>query len=122
MKLLLDMNISPLLVQKLAEAGIEAMHWFSIGAPNAKDKELLNYAREMDFVLMSSDLEFSAVLANTQETKPSIIQLRMQGIKIERDAPIIIAAVNQCVEELEKGAILTIDVSRRRLRLLPLPG
>jgi predicted nuclease of predicted toxin-antitoxin system len=44
MKLLVDMNLSPKWVPVLAEAGIEATHWVTLGAGNAPDSEIMDYA------------------------------------------------------------------------------
>ncbi len=38
MKLLIDMNLSPLWVSVLEEAGWKAVHWTHVGAPNASDR------------------------------------------------------------------------------------
>jgi len=120
MKLLIDMNLPPILAERLAEAGIEAIHWFSIGAHDAKDEEILSYARDNDLVLVTSDLDFSTILAITQGSKPSVVQLRLHAVRAERDTPIIAAAVQKSLHDLEQGAILTIDTKRNRLRSLPL--
>ena len=45
MKLLVDMNLSPRWIAWLAEAGIEAAHWSTLGAKNAPDSEIMAYAR-----------------------------------------------------------------------------
>ncbi len=37
MKLLVDMNLSPRWITFLADAGIEAAHWSTLGANNAPD-------------------------------------------------------------------------------------
>jgi predicted nuclease of predicted toxin-antitoxin system len=37
MKILIDMNLSPLWVDALTEAGIESVHWSTIGDPAAID-------------------------------------------------------------------------------------
>jgi predicted nuclease of predicted toxin-antitoxin system len=37
MKILIDMNLSPLWVDAFLEAGIEAVHWSTIGDPAAID-------------------------------------------------------------------------------------
>jgi predicted nuclease of predicted toxin-antitoxin system len=41
MKLLIDMNLSPRWVPFLAASQIEAVHWSSVGAPNATDREIM---------------------------------------------------------------------------------
>jgi predicted nuclease of predicted toxin-antitoxin system len=44
-KLLVDMNLSPRWVRRLADAGIDATHWTAVGASNAADTEIMDYAR-----------------------------------------------------------------------------
>ena len=122
MKLLIDMNLPPELAKQLTAAGIESVHWFFVGAPDAKDEEILFYARDNALILLTSDLDFSAILAVTQGTQPSIIQLRLGGINLDRDPSIIVSAILQTAAELKQGAILVIDTKRHRLRLLPLPN
>ena len=40
MKVLIDMNLSPMLADILSANGVAAEHWSRIGAPNAKDAEI----------------------------------------------------------------------------------
>lgn len=46
MKILIDMNLSPGWTQVLTAENIEAVHWSSVGKPNAPDEEIMQYARE----------------------------------------------------------------------------
>ena len=48
MKLLVDMNLSPRWIGVLADAGIEAAHWSTLGANNAPDSEIMAYANAHD--------------------------------------------------------------------------
>jgi predicted nuclease of predicted toxin-antitoxin system len=57
------MNLSPSWVDRLAGHGFEAVHWFTIGAATAPDVEILTWANEHEFVLITNDLDFSAILA-----------------------------------------------------------
>ena len=45
MKVLLDMNIPLSYAGLLAEKGIESLRWSDVGAPNAADTEIMDYAR-----------------------------------------------------------------------------
>jgi predicted nuclease of predicted toxin-antitoxin system len=45
MKLLVDMNLSPRWVETLTQAGFEAAHWSSLGAPDASDAAIRAFAR-----------------------------------------------------------------------------
>jgi predicted nuclease of predicted toxin-antitoxin system len=76
MKLLVDMNLSPLWVPFLAEHGIEAVHWSVVGSVSSPDSEILRYADAGGYVIFTHDLDFGALLARSKTRGPSVIQLR----------------------------------------------
>jgi predicted nuclease of predicted toxin-antitoxin system len=51
LKILLDMNLSPVWVEALVEAGIEARHWSTVGDGRASDKEIFEWASRNGFVV-----------------------------------------------------------------------
>ena len=120
MKLLLDMNLTPKLVSALKGRHIDTIHWYTIGAPDAADYEIMSYASENDCVVVSHDLDFSTILSSTHGKKPSVIQLRTNYLDIEQIAELIAATIDQFTNEINEGAILSLDVNRSRLRMLPL--
>jgi predicted nuclease of predicted toxin-antitoxin system len=120
MKLLVDMNLSPHWVAVLADAGIEAAHWSILGAHNAPDAVIMAYASANDYVVLTHDLDFSAILAATHGEKPSVVQIRAEDVSPDVIASQVIIALRQMTAELEDGALLTVDPSRTRLRVLPL--
>lgn len=120
MKLLVDMNLSPRWVGFLAKAGIDATHWVSIGPSNAPDAVIMAYARLNNFVVLTHDLDFGAMLAATQGEKPSVIQIRAENLSPQVIGGQIVAALVQLKVELDQGALVTIDPLRTRLRVLPL--
>lgn len=120
MNLLLDMNLSPRWLAALEAANIAAIHWSQIGLPAAPDREIMDYAREHGFIVLTHYLDFSAILAVTGGHKPSVIQLRAADIRPEVMASQVIAALQQLPAELEAGALITLSSTKSRLRLLPL--
>ena len=120
MTLLLDMNISPKLVDMLAERQIDAAHWYAIGKPAATDSEIMDYAKENNCVVVTYDLDFAALLCAAQGYKPSVVQIRKQGLNYDALVDLLTIAVRQWSDELSKGAILTLDARKCRVRLLPL--
>jgi predicted nuclease of predicted toxin-antitoxin system len=120
MKLLVDMNLSPRWVSLLVGAGIEAAHWSMLGARNAPDIEIMAFAKANGFVVLTHDLDFSAILAATHGDKPSVVQIRAEDVSPDVIGGLVIDALWQMSAELEEGALLTIDPNRTRLRLLPL--
>jgi predicted nuclease of predicted toxin-antitoxin system len=120
MKVLVDMNLSPRWVDHLAAAGIESAHWSALGPTTASDAVIMAFAAANDYVVITHDLDFSAILAVTRGDRPSVVQIRADDLGPERIGHRVIAALAQARPELERGALLAIDVHRTRLRMLPL--
>lgn len=120
MKLHIDMNLSPRWASLLINAGLNATHWSVLGAYNATDSESMAYAKAHDYIVLTHDLDFSAILAATQGKKPSVVQIRADDVNPDAIGKQVIAALRQMSTELVDGALLTVDTSRTRVRLLPL--
>ena len=120
MKLLVDMNLSPRWIRVLTDAGIDAAHWSSLGLANAPDSEIMHYASAHDYVVLTHDLDFSAILAATHGEKPSVVQIRAEDVSPDVIGANVITALRQMTEELAQGALVTVDPNRTRLRVLPL--
>lgn len=120
MKLIVDMNLSPRWVGLLAGAGVQAVHWSMIGQRNAPDSEIMAYATANDCIVLTHDLDFSAILAATHGEKPSVVQIRAEDISPDVIGSQVIAALRQMETDLKEGALLTVEPNRTRLRLLPL--
>jgi predicted nuclease of predicted toxin-antitoxin system len=119
-KLLIDMNLSPRWVESLTAAGIESTHWSTIGAPSASDSDLMSFARNEGYVVLTHDLDFGSILAATHGDKPSVVQIRAANPSPESVGEAVIGALVQLKTELEAGALLTVEPARTRARLLPL--
>ena len=104
----------------LRAAGFEALHGSDVGPLDAPDAEIMSFARDGGYVVLTHDLDFGAILAVTKGAKPSVVQLRADDVRPEAVATIVIAALRTAAAELELGALLTVDAGRARVRLLPL--
>lgn len=122
MKLLVDMNLSPRWVGFLERSGWQAVHWAMVGRADASDAEIMAFAVRHGFVVLTHDLDFSAILAATRGGKPSVVQIRSDSVDPDRIGAPVLAALRQMHAELAAGALLSVDPGRTRLRLLPLPG
>ncbi|MDR2718499.1 MAG: DUF5615 family PIN-like protein [Treponema sp.] len=120
MKILIDMNLSPHWTDIFWENNIEAIHWSNIGSANATDAEIMAYAKTNDYAVFTHDLDFGATLAVTHNDKPSVIQIRTGDINPAITAQLVINALHTAAFEIEKGALITIDLNKTRLRILPL--
>jgi predicted nuclease of predicted toxin-antitoxin system len=119
-KVLLDMNLSPGWVQVLEQAGIASVHWSQVGDPRAADATLMAWARANRYVVFTHDLDFGTLLAATHAEGPSVLQVRT-----DNTAPAVIGAdvvrvLHLRREAFERGALVTIDKVRARVRILPI--
>ena len=120
MKLLFDMNLSPLLATLLRNAGWESAHWSTVGDPRATDKTIMDWARENGYIVITNDLDFGDILAATNARCPSVIQVRTQDVSPNHIQPILFAMLEKYRTYLEDGALISVDEIRSRVRLLPL--
>lgn len=120
MKVLLDMNLSPSWISLLEAEGYETKHWSQIGSPSAPDSEIMQWARENGFVVFTHDLDYGALLFATQTIAPSVIQLRIEDIRPKSVGEIVLQALRKAKNQIEQGALVTIDIRKGRIHLLPL--
>ena len=76
MKFLVDMNLARSWVSFLRSSGFQAEHWSAIGAADAADSVIVQWAAENAYVILTSDLDFGAILAASKKTTPSVLQIR----------------------------------------------
>ena len=119
-KILIDMNLSPRWIELFKKSGITAVHWSNVGDPKAKDSVIMEWARKNGHVVFTHDLDFGTLLALTQATAPSVIQIRTQNILPEHLGKAVVSIFKQHESELEKGALIVVDDLSNRVRILPL--
>ena len=110
MKLLLfDQNISPRLVERLADAYSDSVHVSSVGMGNALDIEIWQYAYDNDYIIVTKDADFSE-LGLIKGFPPKIVWIR-RGNCSTRDIESILrenySAVTALSDDPETG-ILTL--------------
>ena len=59
MKLLFDQNLSPRLAYRLSDLFPDSVHVASVGLGNAADREVWQFARDADFMVVSKDADFN---------------------------------------------------------------
>ena len=120
MKLLLDQGLPRSTVQNLAIAGIAAEHVGDIAMARASDDAILDYARNHGAVVVTLDADFHQTLATSKAMSPSVIRIRIEGLKADRLASLIIQVVTTASAELIAGALVSVTPSRIRVRKLPI--
>ncbi len=86
----------------------------------ADDIDILQKARNDERVVVTLDADFHALLALNQATDPSVIRIRIEGLRAQALAELLQTVINECERNLEQGAVVTVEPSRIRVRRLPL--
>jgi predicted nuclease of predicted toxin-antitoxin system len=120
LRLLIDMNLSPAWVSLLTQAGIEAVHWSSVGPGNAPDETLFAWARENGYMIFTHDLDFGAMLSATRAEAPSVFQIRTEDVSPEALGERAVELLKRLSPHLEQGALVIVDELRERIRVLPI--
>jgi predicted nuclease of predicted toxin-antitoxin system len=119
-KLVIDMNLSPGWVAVLQRHGWDAVHRSTAGNPRATDQEILAWAKAVRHVVFTHDLDFGAILAATRAEGPSVFQVRTQDVTPAHLEPLVVAALRTHEAALQEGALVTVDETRSRVRILPI--
>lgn len=120
MKLLLDQGLPRSAAPKLRIKGIDAIHVSEISYSTATDADILKEALEQDRIVVTLDADFHALLACSGAASPSVIRIRVEGLKSESIVPLLEKIVSDYAEELISGVMITVQPQRLRLRRLPL--
>lgn len=78
------------------------------------------WARQNEHVVFTHDLDFGSLLALTRETGPSVIQVRAHDVLPQHLGQIVTTTIRAYESQLRQGAIVTVDESRGRVRILPI--
>ena len=114
------MNLSPTWVDALRQRGHDAVHWIDIGRSNAPDAEIMAWARNNGHIVFTHDLDFSTMLALTKAAGPSVFQVRGQNVMPDHLIALVASVLDRHGDDLLAGALIVIDETRARVRLLPL--
>ena len=120
MKLLLDQGLPRSATTLLSQAGIDTIHVAEINLSTAEDQDILNRARDDERVVVTLDADFHALLALSAATSPSVIRIRIERLRAQALTDLLLSVIDEFIEDLEKGVVLTVQSSRVRMRYLPL--
>lgn len=120
MKLLLDQGLPSSAATLLREVGIDTIHVAEIGLSAAEDTEILQNSRDGERVVVTLDADFHALLALTEATSPSVIRIRIERLRAQALTDLLVTVISECEQDLEQGAVVTVEQTRVRVRRLPL--
>ena len=120
MKLLLDQVLPRSTAVVLRRAGTDAIHVGDVGLATASDASILERGRMEDRCVATLDADFHAIMALTGATQPSVIRVRIEGLRGEALARVLLRVIDTCGRELEAGALASVHRTRVKVRTLPL--
>ena len=120
MRIVIDMNLSPKWAVFLGGEGFDATHWSDVGPANALDTTIMAYALAETAIVLTSDLDFGAILAATGGNAPSVMQIRAGDMSINAIGEQVVKALHQSAQPLVDGALITVTPDKARLTILPI--
>lgn len=120
LRFLADMNISPLTVEALRRAGWDIVRVSNLPPANATDREILELARREDRVVVTQDMDFSALLAVEGFHRPSLVTLRLLETGPETVIRRLLQVLPQVEAALRQGSAVTVEDTVVRVRQLPI--
>jgi len=81
LRFIADMHISPLTVKELQKNGYDIIRVTDKLPATASDTEIVQLASEEQAVIITQDLDFSAIVAQSGLSRPSVISLRVANAR-----------------------------------------
>ena len=118
-KMLLDQGLPRTAADLLRERGWDVQHVSERGMSRAKDAAIIALAREEQRMVVTLDADFHALLAVSGATGPSVLRIRMEGLKANQVATLVERVLSLASDELNQGAMVTLADGKVRIKLLP---
>jgi predicted nuclease of predicted toxin-antitoxin system len=120
MKLLLDQGTPRSAAARLRQTGLDAVHTGEADLAEAEDAEIIQRATKEGRIIVTLDADFHALLALTQARQPSVVRIRIEGLRAEEFCGLLQRVLRQCAEELAAGAMVSVNDFQIRVRRLPI--
>jgi predicted nuclease of predicted toxin-antitoxin system len=120
MKLLLDQNLSADAAVILRSRGMDAIHAREVGLETAADDKILVWCRTEERIVITLDADFHALLALAGARTPSVVRIRIEGLRDEALAALILRVIALSEADLQRGSVVTVTETSIRVRRLPL--
>ncbi|MEX2140120.1 MAG: DUF5615 family PIN-like protein [Pirellulales bacterium] len=120
MRFLLDMGLSIRVAEWLRREGHDVTHLRDERLQKLADEEIFRKAASEDRFILTFDLDFGEIAALSRGQLVSVVILRLKNARADYIIQRLSAVLPMVGPALSAGAIVTIEYSRHRIRLLPI--
>ena len=120
LRFIADVHISPLTVVALQQQGYDILRVTEVLPATATDTEILELARIENRIVLTQDLDFSALVALSGCVQPSLVTLRLSYAQPDLVSQKLLEVLPQLEQVLVEGAAITIRDDAVRFRKLPI--
>lgn len=120
MRLLADLHIAPRTVQFLRTLGHDVLRVTDLLPATADDETIVERAAQDQRIILTQDLDLTAIIALSRRQYPSLVTLRLVSVRIEFVNTVLQRTLPALEHDLQQGALVTIEDHRSRVRRLPL--
>jgi predicted nuclease of predicted toxin-antitoxin system len=117
---LLDQGLPRTAAGLLREIGWDVQHVSERGMSQAEDVAIIEVARQEGRVVVTLDADFHALLAVSGAQGPSVLRIRMEGLKADQVATLIEQVFAVAGSALALGAMVTVLDGKIRIKHLPI--
>jgi predicted nuclease of predicted toxin-antitoxin system len=118
--ILLDLGLPRSAALILRQASWSVRHVAEIGLSNASDEHIIEYARCHACHIVTLDADFHALLATTGASIPSVLRLRIEGLKGAELADLMQRLWPEISAAMTTGALAAVTGNRVRIKRLPI--
>lgn len=119
MRFLADMCVDVRIVRWLREQGHDATHLRDEGLHRMPNGKIFNKAISEGRIVLTFDLDFADIAALTGGKKASVILFRLRNTRTSHVIERLSTVLEDSLEVLGKGAVITVEETRHRIRYLP---
>jgi predicted nuclease of predicted toxin-antitoxin system len=120
MRFLADMGVSMRVVVWLREIGHDVVHLREQSLHRLPDPAIYTKAGDEGRIVLTFDLDFGEIAAASGRRLPSVVILRLDNPRYHQVIDRLSKVLPSAGTALQSGAIVSIEKTRHRVRLLPI--
>jgi predicted nuclease of predicted toxin-antitoxin system len=120
LRFIADVHISPLTVVALRQQGYDTLRVTDVLPATAPDAEILEFARVENRIVLTQDLDFSALVALGNYVQPSLVTLRLSSAQPNVVSRRLLEVLPDLEQVLIDGSAVTVADNAVRFRKLPI--